>query len=83
VAELTAKADPSVLSALRQWRAATAKTSGVPAYVIFHDSTLAALAASCPRTPQQLLGLPGLGPVKVSRYGEALLALVATHRQTA
>ena len=83
VAELTAQADPDVLSALRQWRAATAKTSGVPAYVIFHDSTLAALAASCPTTTQQLLGLPGLGPVKVSRYGDALLELVAAHRQSA
>jgi DNA helicase II / ATP-dependent DNA helicase PcrA len=83
VAEVTADADPAVLSALRQWRSTTAKASGVPAYVIFHDSTLAALAASCPSTTKQLLGLPGLGPVKVSRYGDALLELVATHRASA
>ena len=77
--ELEARADPEVMTALRQWRAATARASGVPAYVIFHDSTLAALAAARPQTPEQLLGLPGLGPVKVSRYGPDLLALLAEH----
>jgi len=83
IADLAADADPGVLNALRQWRSITAKASGVPAYVIFHDSTLAAMAASCPTTTKQLLGLPGLGPVKVSRYGDAILALVAEHRASA
>ncbi|HZU73612.1 MAG TPA: ATP-dependent DNA helicase UvrD2, partial [Acidimicrobiales bacterium] len=76
-------ADPEVLAALHRWRATMAKASGVPAYVIFHDSTLAAVARACPTTPEELAGLPGLGPVKTSRYGEVLLALVAEHRASA
>ena len=77
--EIAADADPAVMAALRKWRAAVARASGVPAYVIFHDSTLAAVAAARPRTQEQLLGLPGVGPVKVSRYGPELLALLAEH----
>ena len=77
--EIEADADPAVMTALRKWRAAVARASGVPAYVIFHDSTLAAVAAARPQTPEQLLGLPGVGPVKVSRYGPELLALLAEH----
>jgi DNA helicase-2/ATP-dependent DNA helicase PcrA len=70
-------ADPQVLEALKTWRAATAKASGVPAYVVFHDTTLAAVAEAKPRDRAGLLALPGVGPVKVERYGDALLSLVA------
>ena len=77
--EIAADADPAVMAALRKWRASVARASGVPAYVIFHDSTLAAVAAARPRTQAQLLDLPGVGPVKVSRYGPELLALLAEH----
>ncbi len=51
----------------------------MPAYVIFHDTTLAAVAEARPRSEAELLALPGLGPVKAARYGEALLAVVAQH----
>ncbi|MGH9104016.1 MAG: ATP-dependent DNA helicase UvrD2 [Acidimicrobiales bacterium] len=68
--------DPRLLGELRAWRAAAARASGVPAYVIFHDSTLSALAERRPRTPEGLLEVPGLGPVKVMRYGEALLGVL-------
>ena len=51
----------------------------MPAYVIFHDATLAAVAERKPRDRAALLGLPGVGPVKAERYGEALLAVVAAH----
>ena len=70
-------ADPQVLEALKTWRAATARATGVPAYVVFHDTTLAAVAEAKPRDRAGLLALPGVGPVKVERYGEALLSLVA------
>lgn len=72
-----ADADPEVWEALKAWRAATAQASGVPAYVIFHDATLAAVAEARPRTRAELLALPGLGPVKAERYGETLLAVLA------
>ncbi len=71
------RADPAVLQALRSWRATTARLTGVPAFVVFHDTTLAAVAEARPRDQSSLLALPGMGPVKAERYGEALLAVVA------
>jgi superfamily II DNA helicase RecQ len=47
------------------------------AYVIVHDSTLAAVAAARPSSRAELLAVPGVGPVKAERYGETLLALLA------
>ena len=76
-AQVGRNADPKMLEALKTWRAATARASGVPAYVVFHDTTLAAVAEAKPRDRAGLLALPGVGPVKVERYGEALLSLVA------
>ncbi|MGH9178998.1 MAG: HRDC domain-containing protein, partial [Acidimicrobiales bacterium] len=72
-----ADADPAVWEALKAWRAAAAQASGVPAYVIFHDATLAAVAEARPSSTEELLALPGLGPVKAARYGDTLLGLVA------
>jgi DNA helicase-2/ATP-dependent DNA helicase PcrA len=70
-------ADPRVLETLKSWRAETARATGVPAYVVFHDTTLAAVAEAKPRDRAALLALPGVGPVKVERYGDALLSVVA------
>lgn len=72
------RADPAVWEALKAWRSATAQASGVPAYVIFHDATLAAVAEARPTTRAELLALPGLGPVKAERYGDTLLAVLAS-----
>jgi ATP-dependent DNA helicase RecQ len=60
---------------LRAWRAEVAKAHGVPAYVIFHDSTLAAIAATRPGSLGELGGVPGIGANKLARHGEALLAM--------
>jgi DNA helicase-2/ATP-dependent DNA helicase PcrA len=72
-----ANADPDVLSALKTWRGQTARTAGMPAYVIFHDTTLAALAEAMPTDERQLLAVPGVGPVKIDRYGADVLAVIA------
>ena len=77
--EVGTHADPAVYQALKTWRSATARASGVPAFVIFHDTTLAAVAEAKPRDRGSLLALPGMGPVKANRYGDALLAVVAEH----
>jgi DNA helicase-2/ATP-dependent DNA helicase PcrA len=69
--------DPDVVSTLRRWRSETARAAGIPAYVVFHDVTLAALASLRPHTTQQLLEVPGLGPVKAGRYGPTLLSLLS------
>ena len=63
--------------ALRGWRADEARAQNVPAYVIFHDRTLRAIAAEAPRDLDALAALPGVGAAKLARYGEALLALLA------
>jgi DNA helicase-2/ATP-dependent DNA helicase PcrA len=76
-------AEPEVLTALTEWRRQAAKAAQVPTHVVFHDATLAALAAARPATHQELLAVAGVGPVKASRYGVTLLAVVARHRQTA
>ena len=68
-----------LLGALLEWRRNLARVSGVPAYVIFHDSTLEAVARDRPRSRGDLLTIPGIGPVKVERHGEALLELVGRH----
>jgi DNA helicase-2/ATP-dependent DNA helicase PcrA len=78
-----AAADPGVVDALRAWRAGASRAAGVPAHVVLHDATLAAVAARQPQSTEDLLAVPGLGPVKVARYGSVLLDLVAAHRATA
>ena len=58
---------------LRAWRAQHARESGLPAYVIFHDATLAAIAARAPQALQDLQGVSGIGATKLERYGQAVL----------
>jgi len=72
-----ADADPDVVTALKAWRMDAARTAGVPAYVIFHDTTLAALAEAMPESDDDLLAVPGIGPVKVERYGADVLRVIA------
>lgn len=73
-----------VAQELRAWRAARAKADEVPAFVVFADRTLAALAVLATERPptvvDDLLGVPGLGPTKVGRYGDELIALLARAR---
>ncbi|HEY0504864.1 MAG TPA: DNA helicase RecQ [Lysobacter sp.] len=59
--------------ALREWRSATAREQNVPAYVIFHDSTLRAIAQAAPDDLDELSRIPGIGAGKLDRYGEAVL----------
>jgi ATP-dependent DNA helicase RecQ len=58
---------------LRSWRAATAKELGVPAYVIFHDSTLREVAMTSPSSLAELGKVSGIGETKLARYGQQLL----------
>ncbi|MGK7223842.1 DNA helicase RecQ [Kocuria flava] len=62
---------------LRAWRSAVAKEQGVPAYVVFTDATLAAIARARPGSLGELSGLSGVGAAKLERYGEAVLEAVA------
>ena len=60
---------------IREWRAGEAKRLRVPAYVVLHDRTIAALAQACPKTPRELLRIDGIGPAKVERFGQEILRL--------
>ncbi len=70
-------ADAGLFEILRAERTRLAKEQNVPAYVIFHDSTLLAIAAARPATARELAGIPGMGATKIERYGAAVLAAVA------
>jgi DNA helicase-2/ATP-dependent DNA helicase PcrA len=65
------------VKALRQWRRERAQADGVPAYVVFHDSTLAAIAEQRPASRAALADVPGIGPAKLDRYGDEVLAALA------
>lgn len=74
-----APADRDLFEALRAWRAETAREQGVPAYVVFGDATLRALAATRPTSTAGLEGITGIGVKKKDAYGDAVLAVVAAH----
>ena len=75
-ADLTG-AEAELFEQLRAWRAATAKEQGVPAYVVFHDATLRAIATAAPTTIVALGKISGVGAAKLDRYGPGVLETVA------
>ncbi len=69
-------ADGPIVAELKAWRSRRAREDGVPAYVVLHDATLHELAARRPGSSAELAGVKGLGPTKLERYGEELLAVL-------
>jgi DNA helicase II / ATP-dependent DNA helicase PcrA len=65
-----------VFDALKRWRLERSKADAVPAYVVFHDRTLAAIAERRPRSRTDLAAIPGIGPAKLERYADQVLAVV-------
>jgi DNA helicase-2/ATP-dependent DNA helicase PcrA len=72
-----ADVDEALFERLREWRLATARAQSQPAFVVFTDSTLTAIAERRPGTPGELAAIPGVGPAKLGRFGSALLSLVS------
>lgn len=70
--------NPEVFERLKAWRTAQARSQSVPPYVVFHDATLAAIAAARPRDLDALSAIPGIGVRKLERYGPALIELLRT-----
>jgi DNA helicase-2/ATP-dependent DNA helicase PcrA len=68
--------DSPLAQRLRAWRRERATEAGVPAYVVFNDRTLAALAERRPRSRGELLAVEGIGPAKLDQFGEDLLRLL-------
>jgi ATP-dependent DNA helicase RecQ len=76
VAPRAAPVDPQLFERLRQLRTELAEEEGVAAFLIFHDKTLRAIAGHKPETSAALLEIPGIGDLKVERYGRRVLQVV-------
>ncbi len=70
--------DSPTYRALKRWRRERSKADEIPAYVVFHNSTLAEIAARQPRTIKELASVPGVGPAKLERYGRDVLDALAS-----
>ena len=68
--------EDQTFEALRQWRKEEALSNEVPAYVVFTDATLTAIAEARPESLEELAKLAGVGPSKLEKYGEAVLAVL-------
>jgi ATP-dependent DNA helicase RecQ len=68
--------ESALFDCLRAWRTRTAKALGVPAFVVFADATLVAIASARPGSVEALLEVKGVGPRKLADYGAEVLAIV-------
>ena len=68
--------EEQTFNALREWRKEVAQSADVPAFVVFTDATLTAIAEARPSSLEELARLAGVGPSKLERYGEAVLAVL-------
>lgn len=78
-ADDVAPADRDLFEALRAWRAEKAREQGVPAYIVFGDATLRAIAAARPASTGDLDGITGIGAKKREAYGDGILTVVAAN----
>jgi DNA helicase II / ATP-dependent DNA helicase PcrA len=76
-----AEPDDPLFAALKKWRLQRATADDLPAYVVFHNSTLAEIAGRRPRDLSELSAIPGVGPAKLGRYGAEVLRVLATCRE--
>lgn len=75
-ADCPATYDEGTFEALKTWRLAVAKRRQQPAFVVFTDATLVAIAEVTPSTAAELTRIPGIGAAKLSTYGESVLAVL-------
>ncbi|KUH81378.1 MULTISPECIES: ATP-dependent DNA helicase UvrD2 [unclassified Mycobacterium] len=68
--------DEQLLTELKDWRLRTSKEMSVPAYVVFTDNTLIAIAETLPTDDAALVAIPGIGARKLEQYGADVLAMV-------
>jgi DNA helicase-2/ATP-dependent DNA helicase PcrA len=69
--------DEELFERLRTWRARTAAEASVPAYVVFTDATLVAIAETMPGDELALARISGVGPTKLERYGKQVLEVLS------
>ncbi|WP_394939064.1 ATP-dependent DNA helicase UvrD2 [Psychromicrobium sp. YIM B11713] len=71
----------ATFEALRAWRLEEARSAQLPAFMIFTDATLVAVAEIMPSSLEELAAVAGIGPSKIERYGEAVLAILSAQPQ--
>ena len=76
--EPVAKPDLELFRKLKAWRAEVARRQGIAAFIVFHDKTLTEIAARRPADLAEMEAVPGVGPQKLSKYGVAILELIAS-----
>jgi DNA helicase II / ATP-dependent DNA helicase PcrA len=76
---VAAEPDDPKYAALRRWRLERALADDLPAYVVFHNATLAEIVRRRPATLTELAAVPGVGPAKLERYGSEVLEALAAH----
>jgi len=69
--------DEELFDRLRAWRSAQAREQRLPAYCVFTDATLVAIAEMRPADARALVTIPGIGQTKATRYGGDVVALCA------
>jgi DNA helicase-2/ATP-dependent DNA helicase PcrA len=74
-----ANLNAELLDALREWRLQVSREKSVPAYVVFTDNTLMAIAEQMPADADALAEIPGIGPMKLQSYGDDVLGFVRQH----
>ena len=75
--------DEDTMILLKEWRKQQAAEQSVPAYCVFTDATLMAIAEAKPTSPAELVKIHGLGATKASKYGEHVLAIIAERSESA
>ena len=69
--------DEQLFENLREWRRQLSAAKSVPAYIIFTDATLTAIAEQVPVDLDALAAIPGVGPAKLAEYGQEVIDLLA------
>jgi ATP-dependent DNA helicase RecQ len=72
--------DRVLFAKLRELRKAIADGEDIAPFIVFNDATLSELARVKPKTSREMLGISGIGEVKLSRYGQPFLALIKEHK---
>ncbi|HEY1578266.1 MAG TPA: ATP-dependent DNA helicase RecQ [Terracidiphilus sp.] len=68
-------ADEALAARLREWRTGEAKRQRVPSYFVLNDRTITAVAFARPANPRELLAIDGIGPMKVEKFGSAIIEI--------
>ncbi|MCK5234011.1 MAG: HRDC domain-containing protein, partial [Candidatus Aenigmarchaeota archaeon] len=70
-----------LVTKLKKWRGSLANETGLPAYCILHNKTLLEIAQVMPKTSVELQDISGLGPTKITKYGDDVLQIISDHKK--